>query len=72
MRDILSTVTALISDLTFYFNPVGKLYLKYQLIFRVLFVGILLSDIFGGEKLVCDTSQVGCTDIGAGLGVLSG
>lgn len=63
MRDILSTVTALISDLTFYFNPVGKLYLKYQLIFRVLFVGILLSDIFGGEKLVCDTSQVGCTDM---------
>lgn len=46
-----------------HFNTVGKLYLKYQLIFRVLFVNILLNDIFGGEKLICDTNQVGCNEM---------
>lgn len=63
MKDLLAALNEIIKDITEYFNTVGKLYLKYQLIFRVLFVNILLNDIFGGEKLICDTNQVGCNEM---------
>ena len=63
MKDLLAALNEIIKDITYYFNTVGQLYLKYQLIFRVLFVNILLNDIFGGEKLICDTKQVGCEEM---------
>lgn len=63
MRDILGQLQGLYKDITDYFNPVGRAYLQYQLIFRVMFVNILLSDIFGGWKLICDTQQVGCQEM---------
>ena len=68
MKDLLVATTALLENVTFYLNPIGKSYLKYQLFFRVLFVGVLLSDIFGGDSLICDSNQPGCTAIGFGLG----
>lgn len=63
MNDILSQIRALLKEFTGYFNSIGRFYLKYQLFFRVLFVNVLLSDIFGGEKLICDTGQPGCQEM---------
>ena len=63
MKELLDATNTLIKEFTFYLNRLGKFYLKYQLFFRVLFVNVLLRDIFGGEKLICDTGQPGCTAI---------
>ena len=33
------------------------------LFFRVLFVNLILSDVFSLPRLVCDTQQIGCLDM---------
>ena len=49
-------------SLEIYFNPIGRLYIKYVAIARFLFFSTFLGDIGGGgDKLACDTKQIGCT-----------
>ena len=60
MRELLATITELYKEISCLLNIVGKFYLKFQLIFRVLFVNILLSDLFSLPQLKCDTQQIGC------------
>lgn len=62
MKEFFLETGAFIKQLANYVNPVGKLYLKFQLIFRFLFTTIMLKDVMKTE-LVCDTSQVGCKDM---------
>ena len=62
MKEFFAETTKLLSQVMDYVNPVGRLYLKFQLIFRMLFAGLMLGDIMKTE-LVCDTTQIGCKDM---------
>jgi len=62
MRDFFVEASGLIKAVSDYVNPVGRMYLKFQFIFRLLFSGVMLSDIMKTE-LVCDTMQIGCKDM---------
>jgi len=48
-------------------NPIGDFYIKFQTIFRILIVEVLLDDIFeltaDGSELECDTNQVACNEM---------
>ena len=62
MKDLFVEASGLIKAVSDYVNPVGRMYLKFQFIFRLLFSGVMLSDIMKTE-LVCDTMQIGCKDM---------
>lgn len=64
MKEFFGVVQELTKKLANYLNKVGQFYLQFQFIFRVIFVPVVLGDIFKlGPSLVCDTSQVGCKDM---------
>lgn len=63
MKEFFAEASKLINQLILYVNPIGRFYLKFQFIFRILFVPALLDDLFKGASLVCDTMQVGCKDM---------
>lgn len=50
------------TDINAYLNIFGKIYIKYQFIMRIIFMEVLLADVFTGgfNSLVCDTQQVAC------------
>jgi len=43
-----------------YFNPIGQLYIQFQLLCRVFVCTVFLDDLFDAEELECDTQQTGC------------
>lgn len=45
-----------------YFNPVGKLYLKYQIVTRIVFFQCVLDDVITTD-IICDTLQFGCEEM---------
>ena len=51
------------ADINAYLNPFGRFYLKYQFFMRIVFMELLLSDIFQLTELICDTNQVGCQNM---------
>ena len=63
MKEFFGEASKLLNQLIFYVNPIGRFYLKFQFIFRILFVPALLNDLFKGASLVCDTVQIGCKDM---------
>ena len=62
MKDFYGETAKLISELTNFVNPIGRFYLKFQFIFRIIFCSVLLNDVIKTE-LVCDTVQIGCKDM---------
>lgn len=56
--DVIKLWDSLNRNISIYINPVGKFYLKYILLFRIIVLKVLVLDI--GEGLKCETSQVGC------------
>lgn len=62
MKEFFAETAKLIGQVSDYLNPVGKVYMKYQFIFRILFSATMLKDIMG-TSLVCDTQQIGCKDM---------
>ena len=69
-EDVFDELKKTLENLTVYLNPIGKFYfMYYQLMFRVLFVEVILDDIFeladnnGADELVCDTNQVACAEM---------
>lgn len=44
-----------------YFNPVGRFYIQFQILCRVLVCTVFLDDLFEGADLECETDQPGCT-----------
>ena len=60
MREIFRTINDFLSQLNQFFNPIGKFYMKIQLLCRVLVIVTFLDDLFGSTDLTCETSQIGC------------
>lgn len=57
---IFDTFNDYYSKLNQHFNFIGKFYLKFQLLCRVLVVEIFLDDLFDEPELTCETDQIGC------------
>lgn len=62
IRGIKEAFDSLWKDINVYLNTFGKFYIKYQFFMRILFMELLLSDVFTGDfnSLICDTNQVAC------------
>ena len=63
MQELLNVIKELMQKSTHFIHPVGAFYLKFQMIFKVLFVKIIIDEVFEGPTLVCDTLQVGCNEM---------
>lgn len=69
MQDLFDQLKETLDSLTAYLNPIGRFYfLYYQLMFRALFVEVILDDIFqlkenNDDELICDTNQVACSEM---------
>lgn len=60
MGDIFNEFAEQYKKVNSHFNPIGKCYLKFMLLCRVLVVGVFLDDLFDEPELTCETDQVGC------------
>lgn len=61
MKDFISQLSSFFQEITAYLHPIGKFYVKFQLIFRVFVTAILLSDVWASLK--CDTKQLACEEM---------
>ena len=61
MKDFIGQLDGFFKQVTDYLHPIGKFYVKFQLIFRVLVTAILLSDVWSSLK--CDTKQLACEEM---------
>lgn len=62
MEQIFSQIKKFAKITNDYFNPIGKFYLKYTLLTRVVFFTQLLKDIVTTD-IICDTKQFACEDM---------
>jgi len=57
---VLNHLNTFFARISQYVNPVGKFYLQFQILCRVLVTSVFLDDLFEGAALECDTGQPGC------------
>lgn len=60
MSSVGKTITNFNKKVNTYFNPIGQLYTKYVISFRIIVVNVFLKDLFSKDGLTCETKQVGC------------
>ena len=62
MKELINVINDLMIKSTHFVHPIGAFYLKFQLLFKVLFVGLIVDQAFDGDILICDTKQLGCSE----------